>query len=199
MNIPSGWDKVTGIDEVGRGSLAGPLFAVATTFHVTANDICPIEGVKDSKAFNSKEEMRKVYRRILRSPYLIDVGVGWASVQMINNDGIDWANSEAFRWALDDLKWPLGYLIVDGMKTVRGVPYKDQRVMPKADSLYWQVGAASIIAKVLRDELMTDLAREFPGYGWESNAGYGSKAHQEVLKKVGPTPHHRRKFIEKMV
>lgn len=199
MNIPSGWDKVTGVDEVGRGSLAGPLFAAATTFHRTDNDVCPIEGVKDSKQFNSKEEMRRVYHRILRSPYLVDVGVGISSVHLINQDGIEWANSQAFRWAIDDLLWRPGYTIVDGMKPIRALPYKDQLVSPKADALYWQVGAASIIAKVLRDELMADLAKEFPAYGWESNCGYGAKVHKEALKKLGATPHHRLKFIEKLV
>lgn len=197
MNIPAGWTRVTGIDEVGRGSLAGPLFAAATTFAFQATS--PIAGVKDSKAFAKKSTMREVYRRILRSSELQDVGVGWAEVEEINKFGVDHANSLAFQRAVEDLRTPLGFLLVDGENAVPTVHRSHQHIEPRADANYWPVGAASIIAKVLRDELMTNLSEEFPGYGWETNAGYGSPSHREALLRLGATPYHRTKFIEGLV
>ena len=192
---------ICGIDEVGRGALAGPILAVATLFKINYKDSIftkesPIDGVNDSKKLSSHGLRRKVFHKILRHTTLIDFGIGEVSERIIDQEGIDWANKMAFRRAIDDLCDKPDYILVDGINIVPGVDPRIQILTPKGDGIYWPVGAASILAKVIRDEFMIELGKDYPLYQWARNAGYGTKAHNQVLKNLGPTPHHRMGFVK---
>jgi ribonuclease HII len=195
-----------GIDEVGRGSLAGPIMAGAALsacksiyLYQDGKYVCPIEDIRDSKKYTKEEERRAAYTRILHSQYLVDFGIGSASVEEIDRLGINRANALAFQRALADLSSKPEFLLVDGVNNVEGWPTNKQAHMPKADGIWWPVAAASILAKVVRDELMVSLGLNHPDYYWNKNSGYGTPQHQEALKKYGATPHHRKKFIGKII
>ena len=187
---------VCGIDEVGRGSLAGPLISVATLFqgHETG-----CRDVDDSKKLSANKR-EKVFRDILHSPKLVDFGIGQVSVEEINEMGIDRANAVSFVRAVEGLCRIPNFIIVDGVNGLEwSSPYTAIKNEPKADGTYPVVGAASILAKVIRDRYMCELSEEFPVYCWESNKGYGSKDHCDALQSCGATRHHRKKFVSKYV
>lgn len=191
---------IAGFDEVGRGSLAGPIIAVGALF--VSRDrfelpTSPIPGLKDSKKFNSGAGRRRVFEELIRSPCLIDFGIGCVWPEEIDRLGIDEANARAFYQALELLSKEPDFLLVDGVNPVRHFQKHHQRVEPKADEKYWPVSAASILAKVIRDELMAELHLDFPMYGWNQNFGYGSEVHRHALKAYGACSQHRRKFIRK--
>jgi ribonuclease HII len=195
---------VCGIDEVGRGSFAGPLIAAAAVF---ASDkevtwlpkTSPLPNLKDSKAYASPEKREAIYKQLMALPTLVDFGIGEASVEIINERGIDYANALAFHSAITALKTPPNWLLVDGSNPVGTWAYSQQEFAPKGDSKWWPVSAASVIAKVVRDKMMAELATEFPGYGWDHNAGYGTEEHQEAIRRLGPTIHHRIQFIKNVL
>lgn len=198
--------SVAGIDEVGRGSLAGPILAVAAVFFLEQKNgfidyHCPpyIAGLKDSKKFSSQEARTRIFRDIIKSPYLADFGVGIAAVSEIDALGIDHCNNLVFTRAIENLQQEPFALIIDGTNGLKNFPQNRQVVVPKADSLYWQVSAASILAKVIRDNIMADLHQDYPQYNWADNAGYGANKHITALEKTGPTPHHRQQFIRKIL
>lgn len=196
---------VAGVDEVGRGALAGPLVAVAAMFRFwldwqweemeTAKS--PILGVNDSKKLTPTRR-RDVFHRILNSGRLVGFGLGEVSVMEINEHGVEWANRYAFARAVEDLPTKPTYLLIDGDNPLPNWDRGLQRNEPRADGRYWPVGAASIIAKVVRDDYMAELGRDHPEYGWERNSGYGSRYHQEAIQRVGPCQFHRTQFISKM-
>ncbi len=199
MNIPS---LVCGVDEVGRGALAGPIMAACALFKfdsIVSMSNAPIPDLADSKTFTTSAQRERVWKMILSSQYLLDFGIGECSVEEINERGIDWCNNTVFQRAIMCLKQVPDMVIVDGDNPIVGWPKERQIVEPKADGKYWPVSAASIIAKVIRDRLMVELDRQNPGYGWFSNKGYGAKAHQKGLRTLGPTAHHRTLFIRKIV
>jgi ribonuclease HII len=193
---------ICGVDEVGRGALAGPLIAVASLFSSDPNprywekEHSPIKGVIDSKKFSKPEKRREVYHRILRHQSLLDFGLGEVSVEEIDRVGIDRANSMAFDRAVKQLRVMPHYIIVDGVNPVFGWDMDRQRTEAKADDKYWPVGAASILAKVIRDTYMTELGSDYAHYQWSKNAGYGTKDHLDALRTVGACPHHRKAFIK---
>lgn len=196
---------VCGLDEVGRGALAGPLVAVASLFSAPNTDEAtwrtvwtPIPGVNDSKKLPHKKR-RDVFHRILRSDILVDFGIGEVSVEEINQHGIDWANRKVFERAVKDLKWMPNHILVDGDEPLYGWNMMDQRFEPQGDRRWWPTGAASILAKVIRDSFMAELAKDFELYGWDRNAGYGSDEHRAALVDFGPCIHHRKQFISKIV
>jgi ribonuclease HII len=193
---------ICGFDEVGRGSLAGPLIAVGALFP-SQDDFAlhksPIPGLKDSKKFNTEEERRAVFNNLIRSPYLLDFGIGIVWTSEINKVGIDQANLTAFFHALDALAKEPDYLIVDGIKPVPHFQRSFQRVEPKADAKYWPVAAASILAKVIRDELMCELHQDWPQYRWNQNKGYGTETHKEAVLQHGPCHLHRKHFIRSLM
>ncbi len=202
---------VCGLDEVGRGALAGPLIAVASLFYSPATpvdirqgyrwwemDFSPIKGINDSKKLTAKKRST-LFTQILRSGEFCDFGLGEVSVDEINTHGIDWANRMAFERAVKDLSQQPHHILIDGENPLYGWSMMDQKFEPRADGKYWPVGAASILAKVIRDGFMAELSKDYDAYGWEKNAGYGSPAHQEGLIENGPCPHHRTQFIRKIV
>ena len=197
---------VCGIDEVGRGALAGPLIAVAAMFDVGSRDDAawlrkntPIEGVNDSKAFASHEKRSVVYHRILRSSCLVDFYIGHITVGQINRDGIDWCNRDAFFKAYRGLKREPNFYLVDGDKPAPNIMYSQQMNRPKGDSYWWPVAAASILAKVIRDTYMRELSEDHQHYCWDRNSGYGTKDHLDAIRAHGVCALHRTKFVEKYV
>ena len=175
-----------GIDEVGRGPLAGPVVACAV---ILPKD-CDILWLNDSKKLTAKKR-EELYDVILEGA--VAVGIGMASPERIDEINILQATYEAMREAVSQLTLPLGHVLADAVRipklTVTQTP------IIKGDAKCYSIAAASIIAKVTRDRIMREYDRIYPGYGFSDNKGYGSAAHIETLKKKGPVPIHRRTFI----
>lgn len=186
---------ICGVDEVGRGCLAGPMLSVAALFRGWG---VGCEGVGDSKKLTAGRR-ESVFRGLLTSSELIDFGIGEVSVREINDMGIDHANIVAFQRAVEGLPVRPNYVVVDGVKGVPGFYPHEMLVLPQADGSVPVVGAASILAKVIRDALMRELHERFPVYAWDSNKGYGSKAHIQAIREHGPCLHHRSLFIRDII
>ncbi len=181
---------VCGIDEVGRGPLAGPVMAAA----VILPKNCDILYINDSKQLT--EKMReKLYDEIMEKA--IAIGVGSVPPAKIDEINILQATYEAMRQAIGNLKVTPDILLNDAV-TIPQVPIKQVPII-KGDAKSVSIAAASIIAKVARDRIMTAYDQIFPAYGFASNKGYGSGDHIEVLKKFGPTPLHRMSFIKNFI
>jgi ribonuclease HII len=180
-----GASRVAGVDEVGRGPLAGPVVAAAV---ILDPELIP-EGLDDSKKLSAKK--RQMLAGIIRQT--AQVSIGQASVDEIDYNNILQASLLAMTRAVQGLEIQPDYLLIDGNQTPKGLRMPMQTVV-KGDTLSQSIAAASIVAKIWRDQLMVDLAQQHPGYGWETNMGYGSKSHMSALQKYGPTPHHRRSF-----
>ncbi len=183
--INAGTSPVAGVDEVGRGPLCGPVVAAAV---ILDPDNIP-DGLADSKKLTAKRR-DTLYALIVDKA---DFSVAEASVAEIDQINILQASLLAMRRALDGLARSPGFVLVDGNRLPANLPYPAKPVV-KGDDRCLSIAAASIIAKVTRDRMMTALAAEFPGYGWENNAGYGTKQHLEALQTLGVTPHHRVSF-----
>jgi ribonuclease HII len=178
---------IAGIDEVGRGPLAGPVVACAV---VMPPDQKAIRGVDDSKKLNA-EERERLAARILETA--ISVGIGAASVREIDRVNIYHANVIAMRRALRRLTVKPDHVLLDG-KSIRTLEW-DHTAIVGGDAKCYSIACASIIAKVTRDRVMHALARRYPGYKWEKNVGYSTAAHFQGIAAQGVTPHHRRSFI----
>jgi len=180
-----GYARVVGVDEVGRGPLAGPVVAAAVWLNP---DDIP-EGLNDSKALSAKKR-EALYAEIMDRA---DVSIALCTVEEIDEINILQASLRAMERAVVGLETTADYVLVDGNKIPAAFGLNAEAII-KGDAKSVSIAAASIIAKTWRDRLMTDLAGEFPGYGWEKNAGYGTKLHMDALKALGVTPHHRRSF-----
>jgi ribonuclease HII len=181
----SGIVHVAGIDEAGRGPLAGPVVAAA----VILPPGTAIRGVDDSKRLPA--ERREALFHEIRGA-AVCIGVGAASSREIDRLNILRATHIAMVRALSRLRVPPERVIVDGLR-VPVLP-EDHIAVVDGDEKVHCVACASIIAKVLRDRLMTRLGRRYPHYGWENNAGYATPDHRDAIFSVGLTPHHRRSF-----
>ena len=178
---------VCGIDEVGRGPLAGPVVAGAV---ILPKD-CDILYINDSKKLSEKKR-EELYNIIMEKA--LAVGLGYASPERIDEINILQATYEAMREAIKKLSVSPDILLNDAV-TIPEVSIKQVPII-KGDAKSISIGAASIIAKVTRDRLMVEYDKVFPEYGFASNKGYGSEAHINALKKYGPTPIHRKTFIK---
>lgn len=183
---------VCGVDEVGRGPWAGPVMAAA----VILDPVYLPAGLNDSKKLSAARR-EALFEQIHANAI---VSVGAATVAEIDEINILQATFLAMRRAVVGLATPPAFALIDGNKIPLGLPC-EARAIVKGDSLSLSIAAASIIAKVTRDQLMCDLSATHQGYGWETNMGYGTKAHQEGLKRLGVTAHHRVSFkpIHKML
>ena len=177
---------ICGIDEVGRGPLAGPVVAGAV---ILPKD-CDILYINDSKKLSEKKR-EELYDIIMEKA--VATGIGYASVERIDEINILQATFEAMRDAISKLSVSPDILLNDAV-TIPQIAIKQVPII-KGDAKSISIGAASIIAKVTRDRLMADYDTVFPEYGFASNKGYGSAGHIEAIKKYGPCPIHRRTFI----
>ncbi len=181
---------IAGIDEVGRGPLAGPVVACAI---VMPPERRAISGVNDSKQLDARTRQLLSARILERA---LAVGLGAASAREVDRLNIYHATVLAMRRALERAERRLGaaadHVLVDGnpLRTL-GIVHT---AVVKGDAKCYAIACASIVAKVARDRLMTTLARRYPSYGWERNSGYGTPVHLEALALHGLTPHHRRRF-----
>ncbi|MEE3626637.1 ribonuclease HII [Nitrospirillum sp. BR 11752] len=185
---------VCGVDEAGRGPLAGPVVAAAVILPVASEAPAWCAGINDSKKLTAaaREALFDAIRANAR------VGVGISSVEEIDTVNILQATFLAMRRAVEQLATDGGpapvHALVDGNQRPAGLPCPRITTLVSGDALSLSIAAASIIAKVTRDRLMTDLALSHPGYGWERNAGYGTAEHRDAIKILGVTPVHRRTF-----
>jgi ribonuclease HII len=177
---------VAGVDEAGRGCLAGPVVAAAVVLAADAR----LDGLDDSKLLSPEARERLLTE--IRSQ-AIAVGIGQCSPEEIDRLNILWASMEAMRRALMDLAVPAQEALVDGQFEIRGAPCP-QRAVVRGDGISASIAAASIVAKVTRDRLMADLDAEYPVYGFPSHKGYATLAHYSALALHGPSPIHRRSF-----
>ena len=179
---------ICGVDEAGRGPLAGPVCAAA----VILPEHLQIPGLNDSKKLTDKKR-RELFPVIQEQA--IAYGIGLASEQEIDEINILQATFLAMRRALDQLTVRPEIALIDGNReTDFGLPVK---TVVKGDSLSANIAAASILAKVTRDNIMVELAQQYPEYGFEIHKGYGTKAHYEALRTYGPCPIHRKTFLKK--
>lgn len=177
--------KLAGVDEVGRGCLAGPVFAAAVILRKNIN----IENIKDSKQISFN-------KRILIAKYIKDnsiYAIGKASVYEIEKNNILNASLLAMQRAINKLKYKPTIVYIDGLYAPKNINV-DYKTFIKGDERIACISAASIIAKVARDLFMIKLSKKYPNYHWNKNFGYGTKNHLEGLKKYGLTEHHRKKF-----
>lgn len=181
----SGYKRIAGVDEVGRGPLAGPVMAAAVILPHGMN----IAGVDDSKKL-THEKREKMFDVIMN--HALSVGIGSVSPHEIDRINILQATRLAMLTAVRQLKLQPDYLLIDGITTINStIP---QKTVKKGDSLSLSIAAASIIAKVTRDRLMSTMDLEFPGYGFAGHKGYGSAAHMDAIRRLGPSPIHRLTF-----
>jgi ribonuclease HII len=181
----NGFTHVAGVDEVGRGPLAGPVVAAA----VILDPANIPDGLNDSKKLTAK-------RREALLDQIMDnavVSIGQASVAEIDEHNILRASHIAMVRAVAGLSQSPDHVLIDGNMVPRGLTISSETIV-KGDGRSQSIAAASIVAKLWRDRHMVDLAQQFPGYGWEKNAGYGTAQHLQGLEVLGVTPHHRRSF-----
>ncbi|QBF33823.1 ribonuclease HII [Thalassococcus sp. S3] len=180
-----GYLRVAGVDEVGRGPLAGPVTAAA----VVLNPKDLPEGLNDSKQLGKKIRGgldTEIHERA-------QVAIAHASVAEIDQLNILRASHLAMERAVAALDPQPDFLLIDGRMVPREITLPHLALV-KGDTKCMSIAAASIVAKICRDRMMVDLAQQHPGYGWETNAGYPTPAHKAALQHLGVTPHHRRSF-----
>ncbi len=183
--IARGHIFVVGVDEVGRGPLAGPVTAAAVRLDPSRIP----DGLNDSKAL-TEARRNALYALIMASA---DVSIAHASVAEIDELNILRASHLAMERAVKGLATFPDHALIDGNMIPKGIGCSAEAVV-KGDARSLSIAAASIVAKVTRDRIMVDLAQQFPGYGWDVNAGYPTPAHLRALLDFGITPHHRRSF-----
>lgn len=184
------YDFICGIDEVGRGPLAGPVVAGAV---ILPKD-CNILYINDSKKLSAKRR-EELYEQIMEQA--VAVGIGMASPGRIDEINILQATYEAMRIAVSELS-PQPDLLLNDAVTIPGITIQQVPII-KGDAKSISIAAASIVAKVTRDRLMVQYEEIMPGYGFAENKGYGSTKHIQALKELGATPIHRRSFIHNFV
>ena len=179
-----GIDLIAGVDEVGRGPLAGPVVAAA----VILPKACKIPGLNDSKKI-PKSKHKEIYEAVLQNA--VAIGIGIKDNQVIDQVNIYEATKLAMMEAIGQLEPQPQHLLIDAMRLDLPIP---QTSIIKGDANSLSIAAASIVAKVTRDQMMEEFDREYPGYDFAQNAGYGTSNHLAGLDQLGVTPIHRRSF-----
>lgn len=189
------WQKgflhVAGVDEAGKGPLAGPVTAGAVVIHKIEQ---AVDGVRDSKLMTAKQR-EQVFTSICEQSSAF--GVGIVEPSEIDAIGIDFAVKKAMLMALKEIEQKmnakLDYVIIDGAKTKELNTYHAQRIL-KGGLYHYSISAGSILAKVTRDKIMKKMNDVYPNYGFLDHVGYGTKKHMDAIKKFGPCPIHRKSF-----
>ncbi len=185
---------IAGIDEAGRGPLAGPVVAAVAVLNseilADAAKMEKLSGINDSKKITAKK--RDLLFDLVRENFF-EVGVGVVDHETIDRVNILQATFLAMKMAVGQLKQKPDYLMVDGKFIIPNSSFRQEAVID-GDALVFSIAAASIIAKVTRDRLMEEYDKRFPAYGFAKHAGYGTKAHIEALKRFGPCTIHRKTF-----
>lgn len=184
-----GFSAVCGIDEAGRGPLAGPVCAAA----VILPPDCDIPGINDSKKLSEKK--REALFPVIQEKALA-FGIGWATAEEIDRVNILQATFLAMARAVEALPAPADYALVDGNR-MPPLPIPGETIV-KGDATSASIAAASILAKVSRDRLLRRLDEEHPEYGFAKHKGYGTQAHYEAIRKYGLLPEHRRSFLKNL-
>lgn len=187
--LAKGYKSVCGVDEAGRGPLAGPVCAAA----VILSEGVIIDGVNDSKKLSEKK--RESLFDVIREKAL-SYSIAYATVDEIEEINILNATMLAMRRAIDGLDIKADYAMIDGNK----IPPIDidAECIVKGDAKSMSIACASILAKVSRDRLLYKYAEEYPMYGFDKHKGYGTKVHREAILKYGPCPYHRKSFLKKL-
>ncbi|MBQ2887263.1 MAG: ribonuclease HII [Alphaproteobacteria bacterium] len=185
---------VAGVDEAGRGPWVGPVVA-GCVFFVNRNvDAKLLENLNDSKKISKKKrEMLFDLLHIEAEKGNVLIGIGEASAKEIDEINILNASFLAMKRAIENAKIKPDMVLIDGNREPKDFGYKTKAII-KGDAKSYSISGASILAKVYRDRLMEDMAKKYPYYGFEKNAGYGTKAHIEGLEKYGITPEHRKSY-----
>lgn len=180
-----GFNHIVGLDEVGRGCLAGPVVAAGVIFEPGTD----IPEIRDSKVVTEKERI-ELSDRIKKKATFWSIKEG--SIQEIQDLNILWASLKTMQKCVDEMHPNPEYLLVDGNRYINSlIPYT---CLVKGDDRSMSIAAASILAKVYRDELMKELHNEYPEYGWDTNVGYPTPIHKKALKEFGYTKYHRISF-----
>jgi ribonuclease HII len=187
--IRQGYSFIAGVDEAGRGCLAGPVVAAAVILPPDADSATCLMGVRDSKQMTAQARER-FYEVIMR--YALAIGVGMGSVELIDERNILQATKYAMSVAIAQLSIPPQALLLDALH-LPDLPLP-QRSIIKGDTCCLSIAAASVIAKVTRDRLMIQLHEQYPAYGFAQHKGYGTEAHLAALREHGVTPIHRKSF-----
>jgi ribonuclease HII len=186
LSLIDQYTNLVGIDEAGRGPLAGPVVVGAVSFRIETK--IKAIGIADSKLLSDKTR-RQLFEIIINQ---FDWGVGVVSAELIDKNGISWAVSRGVELALKKIKVKPSYLLLDGrIKLPAKVKIPSQEFI-KGDRLIFSIAAASIIAKVWRDDLMLKYAQKFPQYNFAKHKGYGTKEHYALIKQYGPCEIHRK-------
>jgi ribonuclease HII len=183
--LGEGYRMVAGVDEAGRGALAGPVVAAAVILPAASE----LPGIRDSKRLDAAQ--RRALYRLIRV-HAVGVGVGAMDAAIVDRVNILRATHQAMAAALAALDPPPDLALIDGLP-VAGIPVQ-HRCLVKGDRDSYLIAAASIVAKVTRDALMCDLDALYPGYGFADHMGYGTASHCEAIRRLGPCPIHRRTF-----
>ena len=178
-----GFTRVAGVDEAGRGPLAGPIVAAAAILD------CPMPELDDSKKLTALQR-ETLFDRLLAGNHLVSVAeIGPGEIDQV---GIQVANYSAMLQAVEGLAERPDYVLVDGFE-IRGCSIPQRKVI-KGDRRSQSIAAASILAKVTRDRIMEKLEEKFPGYGFARHKGYGTQEHMQAIEQLGPCPEHRMSF-----
>lgn len=181
---------LAGVDEAGRGPLAGPVYAAAVILRPEE----PVAGVNDSKKLSEKKR-EQLFEEICT--HAAAWAVACASVEEIEQHNILQATFLAMQRAVEALPIVPAYILVDGNRLPSGLPAPAEAVV-KGDALSASIAAASILAKVSRDRYLRELDRQYPAYGFAKHKGYGTKAHMDAIRAYGVTPAHRQSFLKKL-
>lgn len=184
---------VAGVDEVGRGPLAGPVVTAAAILDPARLPVDLLAAIDDSKKLTARRREQLAMALIARRGQGVDYALAAASVAVIDRDNILSASLDAMTRAVERLPIRPDLVLVDGNRLPAGLRIPGQAVVG-GDGKSLSIAAASILAKVIRDRLMVRLAKRWPGYDWERNAGYPTARHRAALARLGITPHHRRSF-----
>ncbi len=190
MEHSNQYSRIAGIDEVGRGPLAGPVVACA----IVIPDSTACRFIKDSKLLSPAGRL-KAYAYL--QEHALSYGIGLVGEQTIDTINIRNATKRAMEQALSMLHRTVELVLIDGNMEIN-TPLQ-QKTMIDGDRLHLSIASASIIAKIYRDAIMDRYARQYPEYGFEKHKGYGTKQHIDALRKYGPCPIHRRSFLHNIL